>query len=352
MDTVFSRDGALARIRLNRPRVLNALAPWQFGAIHEQLRVWDADSSVGAVMIEGTGKAFCAGGDIKAVWEARQRGDHVANRTLFRAEYRLDRLIHRFNKPYVALLDGLVMGGGAGLSLNGRYQVASERTVFAMPEAAIGFFPDVGASHFLSRAPGHLGLYLGLTGMRLTAADMVWAGLASHHVPTARHDDLRAALAVAAAAIADPDAAIAEVLGRFHVSTWPAPYAERQETIEQCFGKTSVAEIMACLAERQEPWLVEARERMAATSPTSLAVIWRQLTEGQGMTFETAIAREYRMACAFLAGDQFAEGIRAAVVDKDRSPQWCPDRLEQIASHDVDRFFHPVEDELTFEEGI
>ena len=242
------------------------------------------------------------------------------------------------------------MGGGAGLSLSGRYQVVTERTVFAMPETAIGFFPDVGASHFLARTPGCLGLYLGLTGMRLDAADMVWAGLASHHVPSARLETLKERLSYAATS-PKPDEAIREELDKAHVAPGQASYTERLELIEQCFSPVAgVVGIMDALAGRREPWLVQARERMAAASPTSLAVTYRQLTKNRGMSFEEAISREYRMACAFLAGDEFAEGIRATVVDKDRAPRWDPSTLAKVTSEDVDRFFHPVEDELSFEE--
>lgn len=352
METEFVRVGALGVVRLNRPQVLNALGPGQFPAIARQLRAWADDPAVGAVVLEGAGgRAFCAGGDIKVVWEGRRRGDHAGNRALFRAEYGLDRLIHRYAKPVVSLLDGIVMGGGAGLSLNGRYQVTTERTIFAMPEAAIGFFPDVGATHFLSRCPGRLGLTLGLTGARLGAADMLWAGLASHHVPSTGLEALKAELARAAAG-ADPAASVAEVLDGAHVApAGPALWPGRMAVLDRCFGAGDVAAILAAVAKRDEDWLAEAHALMAAASPTSLAVIFRQLEEGRGLSFEAAIAREYRIACAFLAGDEFAEGIRAAVVDKDRRPRWNPPTLAEVLAIGTDRFFAPVADELTFDEG-
>ena len=343
MDTEFLRVGRWGVVRLNRPQVLNALGPAQFPEILDVLRRWNDDDDVQAVLLEGAGdRAFCAGGDIKAVWENRQRGADDDSRTLFRTEYTLDRHIHRYGKPVVSLLHGIVMGGGAGLSLNGRFQVVTDNTVFAMPEAVLGFFPDVGASHFLNRAPGRLGLYLGLTGARLGAADMVAAGLASHHVPLEHFPRLRQALA-------DSSRPVAEILDEFHQPPGRGVYHDRLELIDACFGGASVGEILAALEARPEEWLQQARALMLAESPLSLAVIHRQLTGARGMDFEAAIAREYRMACAFLEGDGFIEGIRAALVDKDRKPRWHPANLDRITEEEVERHFRPLRDELVFD---
>lgn len=348
METEFFRHGAMAIIRLNRPHVLNALGPAQFQAIHAQLAVWMADDAVGAIVLEGAaGRAFCAGGDIRAVWDGRARGDHDGNRRLFRDEYSLDRMIHRLPKPIVSLLDGIVMGGGAGLSVNGRFQVVTERTVFAMPEAAIGFFPDVGATHFLSRCPGRIGLYLGLTGARLGAADMIWAGLASHYVPSQDLPDLKDRL-ISAAAAPDPVAAIQQVLDRAHVVPAPAQLAEQAASIDRCFGCGCMGDVIAAVDAETAPWAEYARRQLAMASPTSLAVIHRQLSEGRGLSFEDAMVREYRMACAFLAGTEFYEGIRAAVVDKDWRPRWHPGTLAEVSHAMVENYFAPIEDELTF----
>lgn len=348
MDTEFFVQGALATIRLNRPMVLNALGPEQFPAIHRHLAAWRDDPAVGAVVVEGAGgRAFCAGGDIRAVWENRRRGDHASNRALFRAEYTLDRLIHRYPKPYVALLDGIVMGGGAGISVNGAFQVATERTLFAMPEAAIGFFPDVGATHFLGRCPGRIGLYLGLTGARLQAADLLWCGLVSHHVPSIRLTELKAALAQAAAAC-DPQRAVQEALA---AAAEPPPTGwlrEAAPAIDTCFGGATIADVMAAVSVHPAPWAQEAARRMQAASPTSLAVIFRQLVEGRRLGFEQVMAREYRMACAFLAGGDFYEGIRAAVVDKDWKAGWCPGTLAEVDGASVDHYFAQGVDELDF----
>jgi len=299
------------------------------------------------VAIEGAGgRAFCAGGDIRAVWDARARGDDAFNRALFRLEYRLDRRIHHYPKPYVALIDGIVMGGGAGIGVNGRFRVAGERTLFAMPEAGIGLFPDVGATHFLSRCPGRIGLYLGLTGARLGPADCLWAGIATHYVPAAARQDLTAALAGAADA-ADALGAVAETLAAFHRDPGPPALAGIAGDIERCFGRPTLPGVLAALAEEPGEWARAASRRMAANSPTSLAVVFRQLTEGASLDFDRAIAREYRLTWRFLAGHDLFEGIRALVIDKDKRPRWRPDRLDDVAEADVDAYFAPLgEDEL------
>lgn len=350
LDTEFFQHGALGVIRLNRPQVLNALAPAQFSALHRQLTQWVEDETIGAVVVEGAGdRAFSAGGDIRAVWDNHQGGRQEASRTLFREEYALDRLIHRYPKPYVALVDGIVMGGGAGISVNGAFQVATERTVFAMPEAAIGFFPDVGATHFLSRCPGRLGLYLGLTGARLGGADMKWAGLASHTMPSTGLAALKDRLAVAAAST-DPWAAVRATLDATEATLPDGGLADIAGDVDDCFAADNIEQILEKTASCPAAWAQDASRRMAAAAPISLAVILRQLgEEGQRLDFEQVMAREYRMARAFLAGHQFVEGIRAAVVDKDWRPRWSPATLAEITTDLVARHFAPVADELTFE---
>lgn len=350
METEFFRRGALGVIRLNRPQVLNALGPAQFPALHRQLMEWADDPRIGAVVVESAGgRAFSAGGDIRAVWDARQRGAHDANRALFRAEYTLDRLIHRYPKPYVSLIDGIVMGGGAGISVNGAFQVATERTVFAMPEAAIGFFPDVGATHFLSRCPGRIALYLGLTGARLGAADMKWAGLASHTVPSTDLAQLKERLEAVAASL-DPWAAVRETLDSASRPALGGGLEIIADAINHCFASDCIGQILEDVTSCPAEWAQDAAIRMAAASPTSLAVICRQLgQEGRGLSFEHVMAREYRMASAFLAGEEFAEGIRAAVVDKDWRARWRPATVAEVSAELVASHFAAVPDELSFD---
>lgn len=340
-ETLFRRDGRLGHIVLNRPQVLNALSPAQYLDLDERLYAWAGDPGVGLVLIEGAGgRAFSAGGDIRAVHEAWRRGDHEFNRALFRREYELDRRIHHFAKPYVSILDGIVMGGGAGISVNGRFRVATERMQFAMPEAAIGFFPDVGATHFLNRCPGRLGLHLGLTGARLGATDALWAGIATHYVPAAACDDLCTQLTRAAGS-AEPLAAACSVLDAAHRDPGPAPMAAVAAEIDRAYGAERVPDIVDALAAAPGAWAAEARDALAARSPFSLAVIHRQLTAGRTLGFDDAIQREYRLACSFLAGHDLYEGIRALVVDKDRQPRWRPASLAEVDPAAVEAAFEP-----------
>ncbi len=339
-ETIFEARDGIGRIRLNRPQVLNALSPRQFAAIDRQLAAWAADAAVRVVLIEGTGdRAFCAGGDLRPLWEGREGGREVG-RALFSDEYRLDRRIFHYTKPYVALMDGIVMGGGAGVSVNGRFRVAGETTLFAMPETAIGFFPDVGATHFLTRLPGCVGLYLGLTGARLGPADCLWAGLATHYVPRAGRAAMAAGL-VQAAAAADPTAAVAEVLAAHHRDPGASTLAERRAAIDRCFGRPSLAEIRTALADEPGDWAAASCAALAGHSPTALAVTFRQLTGGAGLGFDEAIRREYRITTHMLEGGDLYEGIRAAVVDKDRRPRWNPADTADVADETVAAYFRP-----------
>lgn len=340
-ETLVEAADGLGRIVLNRPKVLNAISPAQFAELDVTLARWAEDDAVKVVTIEGAGeRAFCAGGDIRAVYVGWKRGEHAANRDIFRREYRLDRRIAHYGKPYVALIDGIVMGGGAGVSVNGRFRVATERTQFAMPETGIGFFPDVGATHFLGRCPGRINLYLGLTGTRLGPADALWAGLATHFVPSTDLAALRVALA-AAASSADPAGAVPDVLARFHRDPGPAPLAERAAAIDRCFAAPSVRDIVSELVADGGAWAWDAMEAIADKSPTSLAVTLVQLREGQGLAFDDAIRREYRLACRFLAARDLYEGIRALVVDKDRAPRWGPETLAEVDEATVAEYFSP-----------
>lgn len=341
-ETIFAKDGVLGRILLNRPQALNALSPRQFTDLAERLGEWAADPTIAVVVIEGAGeRAFSAGGDIRVVWDAHLRGDHRANVAIFRDEYRLDRLIHHYPKPYVSVLDGIVMGGGAGVSVNGRTRIATERTLFAMPETAIGFFPDVGATHFLSRLPGRLGLYLGLTGARLGPEDCLWAGIATHYVPSAEIPAMIAELA--------RGGEVDKVLTRFHRHPGESGLARIQDGIERCFGQATLVEIVEALAGEQSDWAQQASASLARHSPTALHVAFVQLTEGKGLGFDESIRREFRLACRFLLHPDFPEGIRAMVVDKDKAPRWLPAGLGQVDPDHVRSMFAPLgKDELEF----
>lgn len=329
-ETQIITRGRLGCIVLNRPKVLNALSADQYVRLTDCLSRWETDPAVSLVLIEGAGeRAFCAGGDIRMAWEAAKRGDHAFNREIFRTEYRLNRRIHHYPKPYVSILDGIVMGGGAGLSVNGRYRVATEFTRFAMPETGIGFFPDVGATHFLGCCPGQIGLYLGLTGRQIGPADCLWTGIATHFVRREDVDGLREAIAGAASA-AEPDAALAEVLRRWHRDPGEGPLAAQAPAIERCFAPRRLADVVESLQADGGQWASDTLFELSARSPFSLAVASRQLREGRDLTFDEAIVREFRVAYRLLLGHDFVEGIRALVVDKDRQPNWSPASLAEV----------------------
>ena len=311
-DVEFTRSGRLARILLNRPAALNALSLEMLAEMEDHLLAWADDPAVGLVLVEGAGgKAFAAGGDIQRLYDEGRAGGRYPG-VFFWNEYIVDRRIHRYAKPYVAFLDGIVMGGGVGLSVLGSHRVATEKTQFAMPETGIGFFPDVGGTWFLPRLPGRLGLWLALTGERLGGADALGAGVATHYVPSARLDGLREALA------ADGIAA----LDRFAEQPEPGPIAALRPRIDRLFAGDSVQAILAALDAEGDEWAARTAKTIRTKSPTSLAVAFEQLRRGGALSLEEALTFEYRLSQAFMAHGDFLEGVRALIVDKDRNPRW------------------------------
>lgn len=339
-EILFAVGDGVATLTLNRPAALNALTLGMVRAFHPKLTAWAFDDAVRAVAIRGAGdKAFCAGGDIRALYD--NRGTAFA-KGFFREEYRLNRTIHHYPKPYVALMDGITMGGGVGVSVHARYRVASEATMFAMPETGIGLFPDVGGSYFLPRMPGATGMYIALTGDRLRPADCVYAGIADAYIPRAEHDALIAALGTES-----PDA----VLDGMKADPGPASLAENREAIDRCFSGESVAEIEAALAAEDSPWASKVRAMMRGKSPLSQKVTFRQIRVGASLGFDDCMRMEYRLSQHFMAGHDFFEGVRALVVDKDQNPVWQHATLGDVSDAEVDECFAPLGDgELTFED--
>ncbi len=335
-DIIFERDGPVGLVTLNRPQALNAFTLGMYRAFDPKLREWAEDPSLRVVVVRGAGeRAFCAGGDVRAVYEAGRgiAGERSLTAVFFREEYELIRRVHRYPKPYIALIDGITMGGGAGVSVNGRYRVATERTILAMPETGIGLFPDVGATRFLNLAPGRIGRYLGLTGARLGAADALYCGFATHFVPRERLPELLARLRTEA-----PEA----VLAALSADPGPPPLAARQAEIDRAFAGDTVEDILAAVDD-------ETRGVLLAKSPTSLKITLRQLTLGRGMDLEAALALEYRLTQQVMAGHDFYEGIRAALIDRDGRPHWRPATLAEVADAAVDAYFAPLGDgELRF----
>jgi enoyl-CoA hydratase len=342
-EILLERRGGLGIITLDRPQALNTLSLAMYRRFDPALAAWAEDGDMQAVLVRGAGgRAFCAGGDVVAIYEARAAtpgsGDYKAD--FFREEYRLVRRIHRFPKPFVALMDGVTMGGGAGVAVNGRFRVATGRTLLAMPEVQIGLFPDVGASRFLTLCPGRIGLYLALTGKRIGGADALYCGFATSYVPHDRLDDLTAALVA--------PGEVAEVLAGFAADPGPAPLSELRPAIDRCFSGASVEAIVARLADEPGAWAEEARTAMARASPLSLKIVFRQLAFGI-TGIEAALAMEYRMTQHLMARGDFFEGVRALLVDKDRKPRWLHRSLAEVSDGEVERAFDPVEHELNFD---
>jgi len=324
------------------------------GELDRLLQQWAVDESIEAVVITGAGdRAFCAGGDVKSICAAARQGQCERDRTFpaefFRAEYRLNHRVSVFPKPYVAYLDGITMGGGAGISLMGSHRIASEFTTFAMPETAIGFYPDVGGSYFLSRL-GPIGTLLALTGMRLDAAAMLELGLATHYVPRTAGAGLAERIA------ADGVDAAIEVLAE------PSPPSETIEGLtklaQRCFDHPRVEEIEASLVQvvgedvSISALAQQLLEMLRKQSPTSVKVTLEQLRRGRSLTFAECLQMEYRLSQAFMMGRDFCEGVRALLVDKDQSPRWQPDSFDQVDSAMVSRYFDEVGDgELLLEQG-
>jgi enoyl-CoA hydratase len=321
-DTVIVRgDGRVGRILLNRPKALNAIDLPMIRACARALDAWRDDPHVHAVVIEGAGdRAFCAGGDIRALRQYELDGEHDRAEAFFHEEYELNLAIATYPKPYIALIDGICMGGGIGVSVHAPYRVATEHAAFAMPETAIGFFPDIGATFFLPRLPGEIGTYLGLTGARAQGADAVHAGLATHFTP-------RAALPALSRALAEDGPA---ALG-LHGALLPAfSLVPHRAAIDHCFGADSVAAIVRRLEGVGDAWAAQTLETLRAVSPSALCWTLEALRRGADLTLPQCQAAELALTRTAMRHPDFAEGVRAMVVDKDRSPRWQPARIEDV----------------------
>lgn len=345
-DILFDRENTLAQITLNRPKALNALTLDMIDAMGERLTAWETDPSISCVLIRPAagGRAFAAGGDIERVY--RERGNpYIA--AFFWNEYIVNWRIHHYTKPYVAFMDGIVMGGGVGVSVLGSVRVATENTMFAMPETGIGFFPDVGGSWFLPRLPGRLGVYLAMTGGRLSGADCCAVGLADAYIPQERLDDVAELLANL-----DPGVSRETVMGVLDVFAEKPPAAKitgQLAQIDRLFAAETVEEIFSALfadtSEDAQKWA----KIMATKSPTSLKVALEQLRRGANMTLAEALTMEFRLCQAFCADHDFFEGVRALLVDKDNRPIWQPSSHAGVSDERVASYFLPAAaGELTF----
>ncbi len=337
-------DGGIGRIVLNRPRALNSLTHGMITTLRTTLADWAADDRVRVVVLTGAGeRGLCAGADIRAMHDDAKAGG-AGTRAFFRDEYRLNALIARYPKPYVAVMDGITMGGGVGLSAHGAVRIVTERSTVAMPETRIGLVPDVGGSRLLAHAPGELGLHLGLTSASMGPGDALVCGFADHYVPSARIPELLDALTRAATPTADIDAVVAA-----HAEPAPpAALAGQRAWIDVCYAADTVEEIVERLLNSGVPEAKEAAELILGNSPTAVKATLAALRRARTLpSLEAVLDQEYRVSCAALDGHDLVEGIRAQVIDKDRDPHWEPATLAGVTEVGVARFLAPREgDEL------
>jgi enoyl-CoA hydratase len=327
--------GGYGWMTLNRPKALNALSLSMIQGIAYHLKEWEKDVSIRGVIIEGAGgKAFCAGGDVRAVYEAKHKGNLGLCDAFFREEYTLNAHIHDYSKPYISLIDGIAMGGGLGVSVNGSHRIVTEKALLAMPETGIGFFPDVGATHFLNALPDSIGMYLGLTGTRLQTGDALWLGLATHFIPSSSLGSFKEDL--------ERGCDLKEAL-----TTHTQPFDSKgflyhhQPDIHNHFNKNSLQDILENLKGDSSSFAQNTYNTLRAKSPTSLTVVFRQLKLGKALSFHDQMKLEFRLCQHLILGHDFSEGIRAVLIDKDHLPRWNPAELDDL---NLDPYFEPLGD--------
>ncbi|PHT41970.1 3-hydroxyisobutyryl-CoA hydrolase 1 [Capsicum baccatum] len=334
---------------LNRSKQLNALSFQMISRLMELFYASEEDSNVKMIILKGRGRAFCAGGDLSLVFSHQSNWKIGAN--YFQKQYTLNYVMATYSKPQVSILNGIVMGGGAGVSIHGRFRVATEKSVFAMPETALGLFPDVGASNYLSRLPGFFGEYAGLTGSRLDGAEMLACGLATHFVSSDKLPPLEQALVKVNTS--DPDA-ISAIISRFSLIPKlkdESPY-HKMKIINRCFSRRTIEEIISTLEsealDTKGDWISSTIQSLKKSSPISLKISLRSIREGRLQDVGNCLVHEYRMVCHVLRAEfskDLFEGCRAILVDKDKNPKWEPSRLELISDDYVDRYFSKIDDE-------
>ncbi|MWA09586.1 enoyl-CoA hydratase/isomerase family protein [Streptomyces sp. BA2] len=332
--------GRAGHIVLNRPRAINALNHAMVRLMDDALAAWERDDAVATVVLTGAGtRGLCAGGDIRSIHDDIRAGGGAASVAFWRDEYRLNARIARYPKPYVAVMDGIVMGGGVGVSAHGSVRIVTERSKIAMPETGIGFVPDVGGTYLLTRTPGELGTHLALTGSAVGAGDALLCGLADHYVPSERLPDFTAALA---------DAEVSEVVAEYAAAAPDGELAAHREWIDACYSADSVEEIVDRLYSSGDRAAKETAETVLGKSPTSLKVTLAALRRARALaSLEQVLDQEYRVSATAITAPDMVEGIRAQVVDKDRDPHWSPAELPQVTDAEVARHFAPRDgDEL------
>ncbi|HUB57705.1 MAG TPA: enoyl-CoA hydratase/isomerase family protein [Mycobacterium sp.] len=340
-DEILSRvEDGVGFVTLNRPKAINSLNQGMVNGLSAVLADWEQDAEVRAVVLSGAGeRGLCAGGDVVAIYHSA-RADGVAARRFWRDEYLLNGQIGRFGKTYVSLMDGIVMGGGVGVGAHANTRVVTDTSKIAMPEVGIGFVPDVGGAYLLSRAPGSLGLHAALTGAPFSGADAIALGFADHFVPHNKLDALRRAI------VAD---GVEAALAAHAVEPPPSDLVAGRDWIDECYARDTVADIVAALRGHDTGPANEAASLIATRSPISLSVTLEAVRRAAKLdTLEDVLTQDYRVSCASLRSHDLVEGIRAQLVDKDRNPKWSPASLAEVSTADIEAYFAPVDDDLTF----
>ena len=346
-EVLFNVENGLGVITLNRPKTLNALTMNMIEKMRETFTDWMTDDDVKAVMIKGAGdRAFCAGGDVRAVRQAIIDYQGVENPKLaqdfFYEEYILNHQIHNSNKPYIALIDRVCMGGGVGLSVHGSFRIATERTLVGMPETTIGLFPDVGGAWFLSRLPGEMGTYLALTGQPVHSSDCFSLGIATHLVASSSLDEMEGNILKL-----EPQnisfKTIDDLLKKYSIAVRETPVVDLRPQIDACFAEESIERIIDNLEKQDNEFGRQSLESLKSKSPTSLKVTLEQIRRGaKAKDFGETMTMEYRMSQHFAKGKDFPEGVRALLVDKDHQPNWTPKLLSDVSDEEVMNYFKPV----------
>lgn len=337
-EVLFTQEGQLGLITLNRSSALNALTLSMILAMQRQLTLWKQDDNIRAVVLQAVpGTAFCVGGDVRSLYYSGRVNDSEQMQ-FFWHEYRLNHFIHHFGKPYISLIDGMVMGGGVGISMHGSHPIACDQFVFAMPETSIGFFPDIGASYLLTRCPGYLGIYLGLTGNQLGPHDALKAGLVKKIVPS---EQIPALLQVLKDAELSEDAfkGVDQCLHEYALLDPATDASQIKPEIDVCFVHPSVEMIKDSLQEHEGIWSVSIENALSQKSPLSLKVTLAQLQKATGLTLAECLQMDYNLVSHFMQGSDFYEGVRALLIDKDKKPLWNPDRLDAVTEQMVEDYF-------------
>lgn len=337
-EVLFHIDGHAGIITLNRPRALNSLNLEMIREMMRVLKEWAENDNVAFVLIEGAGdKAFCAGGDIRSVYQARLEGKRDYKDAIFREEYQLNYYISQYPKPYISLINGICMGGGMGISIHGSHRIVTDKTVMAMPETGIGFFPDVGGSYFLNKCPGQIGMFMAITGEKITAGDAIYTGLATHYISSEKIDDLRKALI--SAQNADN---VEQILNQYKESAPSSDLADNQALVDEIFEGRTIDDILEKLYAAKHSKAYDWVRALAKKSPMSMTVAFTMLKKTKELSLKKCLPIEFRLSQKFVENYDFFEGIRALLIDKDNEPKWQPNHISKVKTAEVRDYFKDI----------